>query len=395
MQTDPPSTRHPARRPRRAALLILGVVLVVAIALARAGAIDVAGALRRAGVDPAAVGAGATPAARVEGPEGTISVFFTTPSLVYPDVARNRIPPPHERALLADVDAARRSVDVALYEYNLDSVADALVRATRRGVRVRAALDRENLQKPAMARWAGRIETAGATVTWERSEAFMHSKFVIVDERVVWTGSWNATTNDTYRNNNNLLRITAPAIVANYRAEFANFAADRFGAAKGIATPNPRASLGAASVATFFTPRDPATGPIVAQIERARRSVEFLAFSFTTDAVADAMIRRHAAGVAVRGVIERRNATGSGSEFARLQAAGVAVHADGNCYTMHHKVIIVDGRVVIAGSYNFTGRAEQVNDENMLIVDDPALARAYQQEFERVYAQALAPLRCQ
>jgi phosphatidylserine/phosphatidylglycerophosphate/cardiolipin synthase-like enzyme len=62
---------------------------------------------------------------------------------------------------------------------------------------------------------------------------------------------------------------------------------------------------------------------------------------------------------------------------------------------MHHKVIIIDRRVVITGSYNFTGRAEEVNDENVLIIDHPGIAEAYMAEFERVYAQAQSPPRCE
>ena len=55
---------------------------------------------------------------------------------------------------------------------------------------------------------------------------------------------------------------------------------------------------------------------------------------------------------------------------------------------------MIDARTVITGSYNFTGSAEKDNDENLVIVEDPTLARAYLEEFERVYAQAQAPTRC-
>jgi phosphatidylserine/phosphatidylglycerophosphate/cardiolipin synthase-like enzyme len=120
-----------------------------------------------------------------------------------------------------------------------------------------------------------------------------------------------------------------------------------------------------------------------------------LAFSFTENEIGDALINRQAAGVPVRVVFESRNAGGSGSEFARLRRRGVEALEDGNCYTMHHKVIVIDGRVVITGSYNFTARAEDTNDENLLVLDDPALAAAYLAEFERVYAQAQAPTRCE
>jgi phosphatidylserine/phosphatidylglycerophosphate/cardiolipin synthase-like enzyme len=51
-------------------------------------------------------------------------------------------------------------------------------------------------------------------------------------------------------------------------------------------------------------------------------------------------------------------------------------------------------RTVITGSYNFTNSAEKDNDENLVIVDDPNLARAYLDEFQHVYAQAQAPARC-
>ncbi len=106
------------------------------------------------------------------------------------------------------------------------------------------------------------------------------------------------------------------------------------------------------------------------------------------------MIAKVKAGLPVRGVFERQNAGGTGSAFSRLRQGGVDVLEDGNCYILHHKVIIIDERTVITGSYNFTGSAERDNDENLVIVDDAALARAYLDEFERVYAQAQAPTRC-
>jgi phosphatidylserine/phosphatidylglycerophosphate/cardiolipin synthase-like enzyme len=106
------------------------------------------------------------------------------------------------------------------------------------------------------------------------------------------------------------------------------------------------------------------------------------------------MIAQLKAGLIVQGVFEKQNANGIGADFAKLQAGGVDVLQDGNCYILHHKVIIIDERTVVTGSYNFTSSAERDNDENLVIVDDPAIARAYLEEFERVYAQVQAPTRC-
>jgi phosphatidylserine/phosphatidylglycerophosphate/cardiolipin synthase-like enzyme len=92
--------------------------------------------------------------------------------------------------------------------------------------------------------------------------------------------------------------------------------------------------------------------------------------------------------------MERRNLKGSGSEFPKLRDAGIDAHPDGNCYVMHHKVIVLDGQHTITGSFNFTGSAQDQNDENVLVIDDRSLAALYSAEFERIYDQALHPPRC-
>ena len=64
---------------------------------------------------------------------------------------------------------------------------------------------------------------------------------------------------------------------------------------------------------------------------------------------------------------------------------------DGNGGFLHHKVIIVDERYVITGSLNFSTRAEETNDENVIIIDNPDIARLYIAEFERVWAMGKDP----
>jgi phosphatidylserine/phosphatidylglycerophosphate/cardiolipin synthase-like enzyme len=367
---------------------VLGILILLLLAyLVQQGYIDLEKILseKTAGSPPPVVQTGS----------GEIQAFFTTPFLVYPDVPEQRRPPPHEQALIADIDAASDTIDLAVFEYNLTSVAEALVRAQQRGVVVRLALDRENLEKPEMAAWAGVVEAAQIPIAWEESDAFLHSKFVIIDNALVWMGSWNATNNDTYRNNNNLLRITIPAIVANYAAEFEQMNAGRFGNSKQSLTPNSVVASDAIRIENYFSPEDGVAQHVVERLNTAQQQIDFLAFSYTSDPIADAMIERYSAGVPVRGVFENRNAGGIGAEFDKLRQARIDVWDDGNCYTMHHKLMIIDGRTVITGSYNFTGRAEDTNDENLIIIDDPTLASQFAAEFERVYRQARQPTRCQ
>jgi phosphatidylserine/phosphatidylglycerophosphate/cardiolipin synthase-like enzyme len=326
--------------------------------------------------------------------DGALQAFFTTPYLVYPDVPAERTPPAHEQAILSDLDAAQTSIDVATFEYNLMSIADALIRAQERGVAVRLALDKENLEKEEMEEWIERVEAAGIPVAWQDATAFLHSKYIIVDNRIVWMGSWNITENDTYRNNNNLLRITAPAIVENYEAEFSQMFDGVFGNSKESLAPNPVVEVNGIRIENYFSPKDSVASRIVERLQGAQSSIRFLAFSFTSDEIAQAMLDRHAAGVPVQGVFEARNAHGTGAEFEALEAQGLEVLEDGNCYTMHHKVIIIDEQTVITGSYNFSQRAEDTNDENLVMIDSPELARQFLDEFERVYGQAQTPTQC-
>jgi hypothetical protein len=70
----------------------------------------------------------------------------------------------------------------------------------------------------------------------------------------------------------------------------------------------------------------------------AKRSIHFLTFSYTSSAIADAMVAQAQAGLLVQGVFERQNAGGTGSAFSRLRQGGVDVLEDGNCYILHYYV---------------------------------------------------------
>ncbi len=191
-----------------------------------------------------------------------------------------------------------------------------------------------------------------------------------------------------------MLRLVSREIAADYTNEFEQMFAGRFGTSKRSAAPYPQVRLGSARVEVYFSPEDGVAKHVLQRLAAAKKSIHFMAFSYTEDKISDAMVAKRKAGLMVRGVFETQNAGGRGADFCRLKAGGVDVLEDGNCHILHHKVIVIDERTVITGSYNFTGSAEKDNDENLVIVDDPNLARAYLDEFERMYAQAQMPTRC-
>jgi phosphatidylserine/phosphatidylglycerophosphate/cardiolipin synthase-like enzyme len=290
--------------------------------------------------------------------------------------------------VIADIAQAKESVDVVSFEYTLDSITEALIAAHDRGVQVRMVLDDGNLSEEDMLRLTKQLQKAGIPIVWDQRAAFMHDKFVIIDRQVLWVGSWNLTVNDTYYNNNNAIRFILSDLAANYTAEFEEmFVNKQFGPKSPVNTPYPVLQLSdGTTIKTYFSPEDNARAALLAQLREAQNEIAFMAFSFTDDDVARVLLEKARAGVVVRGVFETRNAEGTGSEYSVLKKGGLDIRLDGNPRTMHHKVFVIDGKVTITGSYNFTASAAEDNDENLLIITNPDIARSYAGEFEKVYA---------
>jgi len=78
--------------------------------------------------------------------------------------------------------------------------------------------------------------------------------------------------------------------------------------------------------------------------------------------------RSQGARVDVEVVIETQNTYSKGSEHWRLLKAGVDVRLNGDPYLMHHKVMIIDEKIVVTGSYKWSWSTENRNDENLVIL---------------------------
>lgn len=311
-------------------------------------------------------------------------IYFTDP----------HCPPENERnggldeILADDILAAQLQVDIAAFDLDATPIIDALIDRARNGVIVRVVVDNDN--SPAST--TNRLRRHGISVVEDQRSALMHNKFVIIDGRYVWTGSMNFTTNGAYCNNNNLVRFDAPSLAINYRAEMDEMYKDRsFGARSPINTPSQQLTIHGVAVENYFAP-ETRVAPILAQaISRAESEILFLAFSFTYEDIGEAMLDQAEAGLDVRGVFETVGASTVFSYYPVMSDAGLPnlqVRLDGNNRIMHHKVIIIDRQTVVFGSFNFTGNANNSNDENVIIVHDPTFAGFFVEEFEMVWDEA-------
>ncbi|HMB66466.1 MAG TPA: phospholipase D-like domain-containing protein [Candidatus Bathyarchaeia archaeon] len=118
--------------------------------------------------------------------------------------------------------------------------------------------------------------------------------------------------------------------------------------------------------------------------------IEIAAYAFTNENIAQALIDAIKRGVKVSLVMDRSQTKGSqASLHDELEKAGTIIRLispPGGI--MHDKFIIVDGKNVEWGSYNYTGRAEDANFENATFVSNTNLAQQYHTDFATIYNQA-------
>ena len=136
------------------------------------------------------------------------------------------------------------------------------------------------------------------------------------------------------------------------------------------------------SIEVHFSPGGSPTAAIVETLDSAKRSVLVQAYSFTSDPIASALIRAHGRGVAVQVVVDRSQASDRNVAVPSLKAAGIPVWVDRGHAIQHNKVMVVDRRIVITGSFNFSRAAEGRNAENLVVINDPKIAARYVANFE-------------
>ena len=131
-----------------------------------------------------------------------------------------------------------------------------------------------------------------------------------------------------------------------------------------------------------FSPNGGCTDAIVRELGRAKSSVRIQAYSFTSSAIAKAIIDAKKRGVQVEAVLDKSNRTDKYSGATFLKNQGCDVLIDAKHAIAHNKIMIIDEKVIITGSFNFTKNAEEANAENLLVIrEQPKLVEQYLANF--------------
>jgi len=142
-----------------------------------------------------------------------------------------------------------------------------------------------------------------------------------------------------------------------------------------------------------FSPGGTAEALVVKAINAARTSILCAAYEFTSRPITRALIAASGRGVKVYLVADAREARGRYSQAHELSQAGISVRLDSRYEIFHHKFLVIDGRDLETGSFNYTASAFRHNAENVLVIwNDPDLATVYKAQWTTLWDQS-RPLR--
>lgn len=314
-------------------------------------------------------------------PDGAWEVYFTDPEKKCSGCTTP------EDALAGLLQNCRSSFYGAFYDISASRIINALIGAHRRGVDVKLVTDDENFSGPGITL----LLDAGIAVVTDDSPSLMHNKFAVIDREIVFTGSYNLTDNCGHKNNNNAVMFRSVELAEIYLVEFEEMFESRiFGNKKEIGPfaeikREYYADVNGIDVNVYFAPENNVEKIILNRIRKAKSSVYFMCFSFTSDDIGEMLISKHKDGVKVAGIFEKKGINNDYSEYTKMKIEGLPVVTDFNRHVMHHKVIIIDGFRVITGSYNLSANANTKNDENIIIIDSAEIAALYMKEFTRLY----------
>lgn len=291
--------------------------------------------------------------------------------------------------LLSEIDNSNSTIDIALYGYReVPEITSALKRAKSRGVRIRYVCD--SLYDTSRNYYPDNevIEKLASSYRSDRSSSqtlsnmLMHNKFLIFDNKTVYTGSMNLSSTGTSGFDVNSIIIIKSKEVANlYTKEFEQMLNGKFHTEKNIFTTNRKFLLDNSEIEIYFSPKDKPTNRILELIKNAKTYIYIPTFLITHNEIATELINAHNRGVDVRIIIDANSVTTRNTKHSQLRKSGIMLKTENYAGKLHAKTMIIDDTYFVSGSMNFSNSGANKNDENLVIIKDKDIAKLHRNFF--------------
>ncbi len=141
-------------------------------------------------------------------------------------------------------------------------------------------------------------------------------------------------------------------------------------------------------ISVCFTPNKKCQDLLLKAINSTQKSIKVQAYSLKDPDVINALIDVQKSGKSVQILLDKEHLHGkSKSILTDLKAAGILVKIEKTSGLSHNKVMIIDEKTIVTGSYNFSKGAYKRNSENLLILSDETLSKQYLENFEKLWGK--------
>jgi phospholipase D len=137
-----------------------------------------------------------------------------------------------------------------------------------------------------------------------------------------------------------------------------------------------------------FSPGGNCEKVVLEAISKAQNQILVQAFDFSSPVLANALIQAHQRQVIVRVLCDRLQSQTPHSLIPLLREEQIPVTIDKVPGVAHNKVMIIDDKILLTGSFNWSNAANLKNAENLLVIQDPGLIRTYKENWKRRLARA-------
>ncbi len=321
-----------------------------------------------------------------------------------------------ETVIVEFIKGARRSLDIAVQELDNPKIAQAILDARWRGIDVDLFLEQDYLRtplqgkppKPPKQKSGETPEQALFRVQWlddqtelaenrrilsallrsdvqvrgDYNPKIFHQKFVLRDYRqgkalptsALLSGSANFTLTDTHRNLNHVVVFNSAFVCRQYEVEVEQLRRGSFG--RGLHGEVPKVyDLAGVPAKILFAPDHTPELEMIKQMLKGEKEILFAIFTFAgSSGIDDAMLALARGGMKIKGALDPAQAKQKWAAPSWLKHPNIELYVPkkegvfADLRKLHHKLMVIDEQIVVAGSFNYTAPANEYNDENIFVL---------------------------
>jgi len=284
------------------------------------------------------------------------------------------------KRLVQEINQTNSTLDIALYGIgDIEEVYEAIKNAKNRNVKIRVVADYSKNTENLYPKTKDLINDFKAKT--DKSESIMHNKFIVFDNKKVYMGTANISPSGIGDYSaNTIIFIDSEVIAKRYAQEFEQMYKGNFSIKK-----NKYPIVKDKCLSVYFSPKDNVKDLLLSKINSAKEEICISAFYLTNREIINALIEAKKRNINIFIIQDAVGANNFKDRIYQLRKSGIKVIVENWGGKNHEKNMVIDNKIFISGSTNFSNAGFFKNDENMLVIENEEIAKLYRNYFFYLY----------